>query len=60
MKLVVTIKMIPESKEELANDAPSQVEQVRTHYYELAKEAILGPPDKVSVRFLFASDQLGS
>lgn len=51
MTLVITVKMVADSKDELP-EVPAKVIEVRNHFGNLAKEGILGPPAQVSVRYL--------
>lgn len=57
MHLAITVKMIPESQEELQEHLPAQVEEVKNHFNELAKEGVLGPPNQVEVRYLISANE---
>jgi hypothetical protein len=59
MKLFITVKMAPESKEELTNTFPSQVHEVKNHFEEMKKEAFLGPLENVELRFLVGCEVVG-
>jgi hypothetical protein len=52
MKLRITVHMSPESKEELEELYVGQVKEVRGHFDELHKEGILGPPERVQLRYV--------
>jgi hypothetical protein len=52
MHLVVTVKAIPESQDELQDHFKTQLDQVREHFTLLVEQNVIWDRDKIDVRYL--------
>jgi hypothetical protein len=56
MHLIVTVKAIPESQEELQVHMRTQVDQIKEHFTLLVEQNVLWDRDKVDVRYLIETE----